>query len=80
MRDVDGRDAELLLDAAELEAHLLAESCVEVRERLVEQEERRLHHERAGKREPLLLAARELRRLAVGQVLEPNRCEHPLDP
>ena len=56
VRDVHGRDAERLLEPLELEAHLRAQLGVEVRERLVQQEQRRLHDEAAGEREPLLLA------------------------
>ena len=66
--DVDGREAELALQPLELEPHRLAQLGVEVRQRLVEQQELRLHHQRARERQPLLLAARELGRLAVGQL------------
>ena len=58
--DVDRGDAELALDAAELELHLLAQLAVERGERLVEQQEVRLEHQRPGDRHALLLAAGEL--------------------
>ena len=61
MGDVDERDADLALDAHQLELHLLAELEVERAERLVEQQHRGLVHERPGERDALLLAARELR-------------------
>ena len=63
MRDVDEGDADLVLDALELQLHLLAELEVERAERLVEQEHARTVDEGAGERDPLLLAAGELARL-----------------
>ena len=59
--DVDRRDPEPLVHARELGAHRRAELRVEVGERLVEQEHLRLAHERAAHRDPLALAARQLR-------------------
>ena len=61
---------QLALQALQLEAHPLAQLRVEVGQRLVEQQQRRLHDQRAREREALLLAAGELRRLAVGQLVE----------
>ena len=46
------------MQAADLEAHLLAQIGVEVRERLVEQQHRGLDDDGAGQRHALLLAAR----------------------
>ena len=60
VRDVDGGDADLLLDAADLGAHGNAQLGVEVRERLVEEQHARLDDQRAGKRHALLLTAGEL--------------------
>ena len=65
MRHVDERDAELVLDALQEELHLLPQLQVERTERLVEEENARPAHERAGERDALLLAAGELARLAV---------------
>ena len=48
----------------------LAQLGVEIGQRLVEQQQLRLDHERAGQREALLLAAGELGRLAVGEMIE----------
>ena len=50
-----------------LGAHLRAQLGVEIRERLVEQEDVGLADQRAGERDPLALAAGELRRPAVEQ-------------
>ncbi len=58
--DVDGRDAQLLLEPSDLRAHLDPDLGVEVRERLVEEQDVGVEHEGAGQGHPLLLAAREL--------------------
>ena len=65
VRHVDERDPDRLLDALELDLELLAHLQVERPERLVEQQHLGLHHERARERHALLLAARELARLAL---------------
>ena len=69
---VDEGDPDLALDALQLELHDLAQLEVEGAERLVEQQRLRLVDEGPGQRHALLLAARELRRLAPGEVLEPD--------
>ena len=53
-----------MLDPLQLELHLLAQLQVERAERLVEQQHLRPVDERAGERDPLLLAAGELARAA----------------
>ena len=65
VRHVDERDADVALDALQLDLQLLAELQVERAERLVEQQHGRAVHERARERDALLLAARELRRPAL---------------
>jgi len=78
--DVDGGDAERGGEVADLHPHLLAQLGVEVRQRLVEQQELRLVHQRAGHRDPLLLAAGQERRRPVGQRLQLDhgeRAHHP---
>ena len=62
VRDVDERDADLLLDVLELDLQLPAQAQVQRAERLVEQQRARAVDERAGERDALLLAAGELRR------------------
>ena len=79
MGDEDHRRAEALLQPLELHAHLVAQEGVEVRERLVEQEHARLRDERAGQRHALLLAARQLARVARAQRAEAHEVEHALD-
>ena len=55
--DVDERDADLALDALELDLHLLAQLEVQRAERLVEQQHARAVDDRAGQRDALALAA-----------------------
>src|ERR1700677_1256933 len=80
MGDVDGSDARLLVDAAELRADLGAQLGVEVAERLVEQEQRRPEEERSGQRHPLLLAAAQLTRVTGGVAAETDQLNYLLDP
>ena len=80
VRDVDRGDAQLALQALELEAQRLAQLGVQVGQRLVEQQQRRLDDERAGQGQPLLLTAGELGRLPVGVLQQLHRLEHALHP
>ena len=75
VRDVDEGDPDVVLDRLQLELHLLAQLQVERAERLVEQQHARLVHERAGQRDALLLAARELARLALLETREADEVE-----
>ena len=68
--DVDGGRADLLLQAADLAARLRAQLGVEVRQRLVHQEDLRLADQRAAERDALRLAAGELARAALQQRLD----------
>ena len=79
VRHVDGRHAEPLVQLRELGAHRDAQLRVEVRERLVHQERLRLAHDRPPHRDALPLPARERRRLAVEQLLEPERLRDLVD-
>ena len=80
VRDVDGRDAEPLVELRERRAHADAELRVEVRERLVEQEGLRLARDRAAHRDALALAAGELCGASLEQVFEPEELRHLFDP
>ena len=73
VRDHDGGEAELLLQLADLDAHLLPQLGVEVGQRLVEQQHVGPEDERARQRHPLLLAARKLARQALAQMLEADQ-------
>ena len=80
VRDIDRGELEFALQALELEPHALAQLGVEIRQRLVEQQELRLHHQRARERKPLLLAAGELGGVALGEFIELHRREHAHHP
>ena len=79
VRDVDRGDAEPGVQLRERRAHADAQLRVEVRERLVHEERARLAHDRAAHRDPLPLAAGELRRLAVEQLREAEHARDLLD-
>ena len=79
VRDVDERDADVVLNALELELHLLAELQVEGAERLVQQEHRRLVDEGAGERDALLLASGKLARLPLLHPLQPDEPQDLVD-
>ena len=68
VRDVDRRRREPLLQPLQLAAHRRAQLRVEVRQRLVHQERLGIADDRAGERDALPLAARELLRAAVQQM------------
>ena len=76
VRDVDHRDAQRALQVADLGAHVLPQLRIEIRQRLVHQADRRLGDDRPAERDALLLAAGELRRLAVEQLREPEEVGH----
>ena len=80
MGDVDHRHAELLLQRADLAPHLLAQLRVEVRQRLVHQADLGLGDDRAAERDALLLAARELRGLALEQLAEAEEAGDAIEP
>ena len=58
------------VELLDLGAHVDAQLGIEVAERLVEQEEQGIAHQRAAHRDALALAARELRRLALEQPVD----------
>ena len=77
--DEDGGDGEPLLELAQIEAHALAQDRVEIRQRLVEQQDRRLDHQRAGQGDPLALPPAELPGQPGLHTREPDQIEHPAD-
>ena len=77
--DVDRRDADRAVDVLELRPHLLAQLRIEVRQRLVEQQDLRRIGDGAGERDALLLAARELVGIAVADRVEPHLLQSPHD-
>ena len=80
MGDVDGGDAQRLLDAADLGAHLHAQLGVQVGQRLVEQQHARLHNQGAGQGHALLLAAGELVGHALLHAGELHQLQYLRDP
>ena len=62
--DEDGRQPGAVVDFAQPQAQLLAHLGVQRAERLVEQQHARFDRHRAGERDALALAARQLRRIA----------------
>ena len=77
--DVDRGVAVGVVQAADLEAHLLAQIGVEVGQRLVEQQRLRLDDQGAGERDALLLAAGQFARIALGEVGELGGREDAVD-
>ena len=73
---VDERDPDLLLDALELDLHLLAQLEVERAERFVEEQDGRLVDQRAGEGDALRLAAGDLGRLAAFEARQLDELEH----
>ena len=65
VRDIDGRGPEPLVQRLDLGAHRDAQLGVEIRERLVEQEDLGIAHDGAAHRDALALPARELARIAL---------------
>ena len=68
MGNVDEGRAESLVNLGELGSHLRTELCVEVRQRLVEQEYLRVTDDSTAERNTLLLTAGQSLRLSVEQV------------
>ena len=77
--DEDGRDVDLVVQAAQPGAQLRADVGVQRAERLVEQQHAGLDGERAGERHALALAARELRRVALVVAGQPDEPEQLVD-
>ena len=65
VRDVHDGDAQPALDLLDLCLHVLAQLAVQRAQWLVHEHDRRIEHERARQRHPLLLAPGELARVAV---------------
>ena len=68
------------LQVLDLGAQLLAHLGVERRQRLVEQQHRRLRRQRARERHALLLAAGQLMRILLGLVAQVHERQHLVDP
>ena len=75
VRDEDDREAVLEVELAEEIENLLARLRVEVAGRLIGDQKRAPVDQRAGDRDALLLAARELCRLVIEPVAQPDPLE-----
>ena len=69
-------DAEFVLEALQLAAHLEPQELVQRRQRLVEKKHLRIGDERAGQRDALLLASGKLGRHAVLEMVELHALQH----
>ena len=78
VRDVDRRLAYTLVQLLDLGAHVDAQLRVEIGQRLVEQEQLRIAHQRTPHRHALALAARKLTGLAVEEQLDLQQRRDPL--
>ena len=76
MGDIDGGDADALLQIADEEAHVVAQAGVEIGERFVEQQHRGFDDQRAGERYALLLAAGQFPRIALFIAGELDHLQH----
>ncbi len=73
--DVDEADAELHLQPLQLLAHPDPQERIEGGQGLIQQQDARIGDQGAGQRHPLLLAARELGRLALGVAVHMDQLE-----
>ena len=80
MRDEEHGDAEPPLQELQLDPQLLPQLGVEVAERLVEQQQVGLVHERAAERQALHLAAAQERGRPALEAAESHQLEHPGHP
>ena len=78
MGDHDKGLAELSIEAREQFQDLPGGNPVEIAGRFVGNDDRRIGHHRAGDRHPLLLAARELRRIMIQPVLKSDHLKHEI--
>ena len=79
VRDVDHGPAQFLVQPLDLAAHLVAQLGVQVRQRLVEQVQAGVAHDGAADRHALQLAARQLARVALEQVVDGEHLRRPVD-
>ena len=79
MGDVDHGRADAAVNALDLDLHLLAQLLVERAQGLVHQQQARMRDQRPRHGDALLLAARELPRVAGAEMPELNQREHLVD-
>jgi hypothetical protein len=79
VRDVDQRETELGMQAQDLSPQSTAERLVEIRKRLVHQQNARLQRERSCERDTLLLAAGKFARPSVQMISKPDKASDVAD-
>ncbi len=79
VRDVDGGNTQLLLDAADLLAQLHPDLGIQRRERLIQQQHARPDGQRPRQRHTLLLPAGKLVGVAVAILIQVDQAEHLAD-
>src|SRR5205823_10119920 len=80
MSDVYHRRTQLLVETLDLAPHLIAQLCIEIGQRLVEQEYLRVAHDGSADRHPLPLPARQLSRVALKQRFDTEHLRRAIDP
>ena len=80
MGDIDGGNADLMLNLLDDIAHLHPKLCVKIGEGLIHQEHLRLNDDGSGQGNALLLAAGELRGHPVGVLVNPDQLEDFIRP
>ncbi len=80
VRHIHGGDAERVVQAADLRAHLLAQVGIQIGQRLVQQQHLGLDHDRPRQRHALLLPARQFRRIAVPQMAKLHHVQDAIEP
>jgi hypothetical protein len=80
VRDEDRRHVHLVVQSAQPRAQVLADTCVERAERLVEEEHGRLDGQRPSEAHALPLAAGQLRRVVVRPARDLDELEQLVDP
>ena len=76
---IDERDPQLLLHALQFQLHFLAQFQVQRAQRLVQQQNLRLVHQRPSDSDTLLLAAGKLIHAALAIALQVDQLQHPID-
>ena len=80
MGNVEEGDADAFLQRLQLDLERAAQLRIKRAERFIEQEHGRVEHERAGQRDPLLLAAGQLARPPPGEGAHPHQVEGLVHP
>ncbi|KAG0921649.1 hypothetical protein G6F32_015005 [Rhizopus arrhizus] len=80
VRDHDRGDLQPALHLMDFGAHICAYACIQRRQRFVQQDQRRVHGQRARQRHALLLAAGDLSRIFFRSTGQAHQGQHFLDP